>query len=187
MSRRGLLVFLVCLFVLAPLSGVRALTVLPFSLSQLSEQAGRIFVGRCESVETALDEHGWPSTYARFQVTEGLKGAATGGTVLVKQFGAAQKAISVGEGESAVVSPKTMTLSGGTYRPGAEYLLFLYPESDLGFTSPVGGGQGRFEIGGSGASALAVNPLNNRFLKTLREGPVPLNEMVQAIREIVNP
>ncbi len=180
MLRRTLFVFL---FVLAPFSRAGAATVLPLSLDQLAAQADRIFVGRCESVTVALDERGVPATYARFQVEEGLKGVAGGGTILVKQFGDARTALKVAEGESAVVSPKTMTLAGAAYRPGASYLLFLYPESDRGFTSPVGGGQGRFEILSSGPSALAVNPLNNRFLETLREGPVPLADLLREIRK----
>jgi len=33
-----------------------------------------------------------------------------------------------------------------TYRAGEEAVIFLYPESQYGFTSPVGGGQGKFYL-----------------------------------------
>lgn len=165
---------------------VRAASVLPLSLDQLAQQAGTIFVGRCQGVETSLDEQGLPSTYARFEVEQGLKGTEGGVTLLIKQYGAVRAPLHVGEGESVIVSPKTLTLAGGSYRPGAEYLLFLYPESELGFTSPVGAGQGRFEISQkTSTAALAVNPLGNRFLKTLGDEPAPLEDMVREIRKRV--
>ncbi|HSA59693.1 MAG TPA: hypothetical protein VLJ37_08420 [bacterium] len=186
MLRRALFIFFFFVVMTAPFSRGGATTVLPLSLERLAAQAERIFVGRCQGVSTELDERGVPATYARFQVEEGLKGVAGGGTVLIKQFGASRPELKVAEGESVLVSPKTMTLAGASYRPGASYLLFLYPESDWGFTSPVGGGQGRFEIDGSGASALTVNPLDNRFLKTFRDGPVPLDRMIGEIRTIVD-
>jgi hypothetical protein len=184
MLRRLFFVFLVAA---VPLARAGAATVLPLSLDQLARQADRIFVGRCESVTAALDERGLPSTYARFVVEDGLKGVAAGGTVVIKQFGADRTPLRVEEGKSAVVTPKTMSLPGSTYRTGASYLLFLYPESDWGFTSPVGGGQGRFEIfarKGQDASlqVMAVNPLENRFLETLRAGPVPLSDILREIR-----
>jgi hypothetical protein len=176
---------LIFLFSLAALPRVGAMTALPLNLDQLTEQADRIFVGRCESVTEALDERGLPATYARFRVEEGLKGVSGGRTVLIKQFGAARAPLKVAEGESAVVAPKTVALSGASYRPGASYLLFLYPESDWGFTSPVGGGQGRFEIEDSGPAALGVAPSGGRLVKTFRDGPVPLNDFVGEIRKRV--
>lgn len=185
MLRRALFIFFFFFVMTAPFSRGWATTILPLSLENLTVQAERIFVGRCEGVSTELDERGVPATYARFRVEEGLKGVAGGGTVLIKQFGAAGTERKVAEGESAIVSPKTLTLAGAPYRSGASYLLFLYPESDWGFTSPVGGGQGRFEIDGSGVSALTVNPLGNRFLKTFRGGPVPLDRMLGEIRTLV--
>jgi hypothetical protein len=172
---------LACLIFIAP--PVAAMSVLPLNLSQLTDQAGRIFVGRCVSVDSELDESGLPSTYARFKVDQGLKGVSAGETVLIKQYGVARGPLKVAEGESAIVPMKTMSLGGGSYRPGSQYLLFLYPESELGFTSPVGGGQGKFEIVAGESSALAVNPLDNRYLQTLRDGPVALSEMILEIQK----
>jgi len=181
--------YLLLVFCLLAASPLRATSILPLSLDQMTEQSGTIFVGRCQGQETALDEQGIPATYVRFDVEQGLKGVKDGGSLLIKQFGAAGAALSVPEGQSAVVAPKTLSLAGSSYRAGAEYLLFLYPESDLGFTSPVGGGQGRFEILNPGGSsgALAVNPLDNRFLKTFQQGAVSLSDLTQAVRKKVAP
>ena len=40
------------------------------------------------------------------------------------------------------------------YRRGERVLLFLYPPSKLGLTSPIGGDMGRFEVGGDGRVLL---------------------------------
>jgi len=170
-----------------------ATMVLPLDLRQMTEQAGRIFVGRCDDLSQDLDENGIPATYAHLTVTQGIKGAQTGETILIKQFGVIRWPLDVREGEKAIVPMKTMTLSSGPYQPGADYLLFLYPESSLGFTSPVGAGQGRFAVittAAVGAAALmttATNPLDNRFLGSFPEGPAALNAMVEKIREYIKP
>lgn len=167
--------------------------VLPLDLSQMSRQAGRIFVARCHGVEAGLDENGIPSTFVRLTVLDGIKGVETGDELLVKEFGDSRGLPPVAEGQSAIVPMKGMSLASGTYRPGSEYLLLLYPESSLGFTSPVGAGQGRFEVSEGGPAGLAgsaglktaVNPLGNRFLKALGNGPVDLESMVNRLKGLV--
>lgn len=99
-------------------------TVLPLDLAEMTRQAGKIFVGRTVGVEPFLDEGGLPSTYLRFRVITGLKGTRNGEGVFVKIYG---------------------TEASSRFRIGTDTLLFLYPESSLGFTSPVGAGQGCFE------------------------------------------
>lgn len=44
--------------------------------------------------------------------------------------------------------------SGERYRVGEQVLLFLYPPSKLGLTSPVGGGMGRFSVNRGGELVL---------------------------------
>jgi len=126
------------------------MSVLPMDLSQLTRKADRIFVGRCLEVTSDLDENQIPSTYVRFQVLEGIKGVVSGETILIKEFGVFSpwRSLQVREGESALVPMKTLRVSEGEYRSGEEYLLFLYPNSDRGFTSPVGAGQGKFVVKG---------------------------------------
>src|SRR3989338_1480915 len=164
--------------------------VLPLDLSQMSRQAGRIFVARCHGVETDLDENGIPATFVRLTVLDGIKGVETGDELLVKEFGDSRGIPPVAEGQSAIVPMKGMSLVSGSYRPGSEYLLFLYPESSLGFTSPIGAGQGRFEVSEGGPAGVVglktvVNPLGNRFLRALGNGPVDLETMVNKVKGLV--
>lgn len=127
-------------------SSLWGVMVLPLDLSQLTHQAGRAFVGRCLETSAELDEYGIPATYVRFHVEEGLKGVRSGEEILVKFFGAHRGLRKLRDGESAIVPPKTIAVGSSSYLPGEEYLLFLYPESQYGFTSAVGAGQGKFII-----------------------------------------
>jgi len=43
---------------------------------------------------------------------------------------------------------------GERYQPGEQVVLFLYPASSLGLTSPVGGEMGRFQVDKVGRVAL---------------------------------
>jgi hypothetical protein len=45
--------------------------------------------------------------------------------------------------------------AGERYTPGEKVLLFLYPNSKLGLTSPVGGPAGRFEVDAKGRVKIA--------------------------------
>jgi hypothetical protein len=54
--------------------------------------------------------------------------------------------------------------SGERYRPGERVLLFLYPASRLGLTSPVGGRMGRFRVDDGGRVEVQ---------STSRSGPLP--------------
>lgn len=98
---------------------------IPLNLDNLIKQSDKIFVGRCLEASPELDQRGFPSLWCRFQVTHPVRGVAEGESVLIKQFGAGQK---------------------GGCQEGEEALLFLYPESEYGFTSAIGLGQGRFVI-----------------------------------------
>jgi hypothetical protein len=152
----------------------------------MTREAGKVFYGKCLDVSVELDENNIPSTYARFQVVQGVKGTFDGEELLVKFHGAQREALKVREGESAIVPLKTMTLSSKAYLPGVDYLLFLYPESSLGFTSPIGGGQGRFEVL---PDKSVLNHLGNRFLKDAHNpsegGAVPLKQMLKDVSALV--
>ncbi len=181
------------LFLTAPIAS-HATMVVPLNLSQMTEQADRIFRGRCLDVTRDLDENQMPATYVRFRVLEGLKGVETGETVFVKQYGVSPRAqpfLHLAEGEKTIVPMKSLSLAPKDYEIGKEYLLFYYPESGLGFTSPVGAGQGLFDVTEDGQGRRrAVNPLNNRFLKELgrqqgREDATGLNEIESTIQALV--
>lgn len=115
-------------------------------------------------------------TAIRFHVLKGLKGVGDGQEIRIHQFGVPEEPTVVLEGEKAIVPMKTMTSSGGSYRKGEEYLLFLYPDSVLGLTSPVGGGQGKFQIHNRSLKGISVSP---------QGGPVSLDEMLEKIEELL--
>lgn len=102
------------------------------NLEQMTERAERIFAGRCIESAVVLDPAvGREITVSRFAVERAAKGDL-GDTVSVRMIG----------GDDA---------AGGTaglprFRVGDEVVLFLYGESALGLSSPVGLGQGRFKV-----------------------------------------
>ena len=114
------------------------------NLEGLCRSAGKIFWGVCTKVET-LD------------------------TALVYTF----KSHRILKGGSADTVTLRMHKAAGIYAraprftAGQEVLLFLYPESSLGYSSPVGFGQGVFMVSSySGADKTIANELgNNRLFK----------------------
>jgi len=66
--------------------------------------------------------------------------------------------------------------SGERYRAGERVLLFLYPPSKLGLTSPVGNRAGRFPVDRVGR-VLIKDPANGRFQ------PVGIRRAIAAIRQ----
>lgn len=66
--------------------------------------------------------------------------------------------------------------SGERYRPGERVLLFLYPPSKLGLTSPVGSGAGRFPLDRTGRVLLGERDGRN-------PGPIEIRDLVTAIRQ----
>jgi len=167
MLRRTSLAALALPFLLA--ARVAAMTVLPLDLPELTGRADRIFVGRVERVESGRDAHGLPATWTTFAVVEKLKGTPPE-HVTLKQLGA-----SLG-GAAAVVPHPGLP----RYRPGESVVLFVHPDSALGFTSPVGLGQGCFRVRAADGAAVAENDVGNRNLApdagaARRRGAAPPN------------
>ncbi len=131
-----------------------ALTLLPLDLGALTSGAGRIFVGHVLDVASGRDANGLPAVWTTFRVDEPLKGAPAQ-HVTVKQLG-----IAFGGGGAAVAPHPGLP----AYRRGEEVLLFVHPESTLGFTSPVGLAQGCFRIRERNGGRVAENDLGNRNL-----------------------
>ena len=67
--------------------------------------------------------------------------------------------------------------SGERYRPGERVLLFLYPPSRLGLTSPVANRAGRFEVDRAGRVTLKPRS-GNAVLR-----PISIHRAVAAIRQ----
>lgn len=175
------------------ISGIlHATVVLPLSLQTMADESERIFLGKVLAVESDLDEHHIPASLIRFQVLEGIKGTVSGEQVLIKQFaGTARPALRDG---SMLLTPKSLRQSAHSFVVGAEVVVFLYPESRLGFTSPVGYGQGCFEVTDIAGTKTVSNGWHNHFLQipTSRlhalslpaTGSLELNSFLQVVREL---
>jgi hypothetical protein len=98
----------------------------------LIRSSGYIFAGTVKSVERiAPKENGVATVLVNFHVDDGIRGVLTGQMLAIREWAGLWE-------------------SGERYRPGERVLLFLYPPSKLGLTSPVGGPTGRFKIGPDG-------------------------------------
>ena len=103
------------------------------TLEQLGRHAGFIFRGRVLSVDRPKPARGAVTTVqVTFEVLEGIRGVRTGDHLTIREWA----------GLWGAGRPR--------YRPGQEVLLFLYPRSRLGLTSPVGGDLGILPIDAQG-------------------------------------
>ncbi len=143
----------------------------PLSLHEIVKQSGKAFWGRCTSVEVAWDERGLPATFISFEVIHPIKGVDSD-VVTIKQFGDTSvsghgvTALSHGVSEQILLPRKNLKAPMIGYTPGEEVVVFLYRDSPIGFTSPVGYGQGLFRVQeeSSGRPSVA-NSFANHFLK----------------------
>lgn len=106
---------------------------IPLNLEEITNSAGLIFSGVCTDKEEIENdpESNLPVYKYTFQVIEAIKGLdPSEKEVTFKQW--------------------KPTVKGAGYDIGEKYILFLYPKSNLGLTSPVGYLQGQFEIETSG-------------------------------------
>ncbi len=95
------------------------------------QSAGMIFSGTVLKV-AHLRPAGFPGiTQITFRVENAIRGTRSGQTVTVREWAGLWGA-------------------GERYRLGERVLLFLYPRSKLGLTSPVGGASGRYEVDHAG-------------------------------------
>src|SRR5579864_1649445 len=98
----------------------------------LTRSSGYIFAGTVKSVQRASPKgNGVATVQINFHVDQGIRGTRTGQMLSIREWAG-------------------LWQSGERYRPGERVLLFLYPPSKLGLTSPVAGPLGRFRIGPDG-------------------------------------
>jgi len=99
------------------------------NLEEMTTRAAVIFSGRCTHIRYEQDAVlGTDVTRATFRVQQAIKGDL-GPTIEVKFLGGQNKLAGI-----------------PTFRKGEEVVLFLYGTSALGFSSPVGLGQGKFTV-----------------------------------------
>jgi hypothetical protein len=149
--RRSLLAFLpIILFFPAKAQSQRGAITVPRNLVQLTSRAATIVRGRVvyARVEPHPQYHNLTSVLVVMSVGNVLKGPARQ-TLTFRQF---------------IWDPRDRADASG-YRRGEELLLFLNPETDAGFTSPVGLTQGRFRVlRGATGEPMVVNGVKNRGL-----------------------
>ena len=121
---------------------------IPLNLEEITKDADRIFFGKCISIEEIEDdlESKLPVFEYTFKTIEGIKGVDNEQIVIFKQW------------------QPTVRTTG--YEEDKKYVLFLYPNSERGLTSPVGFEQGLFDIETKGIIRKDVvrNRANNRGL-----------------------
>jgi len=140
-----------CLLLTLPL---QAGQIRPVNLEEMTVRADRIFAGRCLETEIVAHAKLGAVTRVTFEVERAVKGDL-GSTLTIEVVGS-------GSGQPA---PGLMTLDVPRFAPGERVVLFLYPDSSLGLTSPVALGQGKFSVlHDKEGQELAVNALGNRDL-----------------------
>src|SRR5580692_11556834 len=140
----------------------------------LTQGSGYIFAGTVKSVERLAPKgNGVATVQINFHVDQGLRGVRTGQTLAIREWAGLWE-------------------SGESYRPGERVLLFLYPPSKLGLTSPVQGRLGRFSIGADGrvpldparAGSLAPRQyVNKPFSGQTSVSPVDLVRFLRSTEE----
>ncbi len=126
---------------------------LPLNLEEITDSADRVFAGVCETIESLEKDpaSNLPVVKYTFTVSEAIKGVTT---------------------DKITFTQWKPTAVDAGYEIGQKYVIFLYPDSRLGLTSPVGYMQGKFEVekkGSNRGSEYIRNKLNNVGLsKNLR-------------------
>ncbi len=102
------------------------------NLRLMARHSGMIFSGTALRVEhLAAESGGVASTQITFRVQTAIRGVRVGQVIAIREWDG-------------------LWNSGERYRPGERVLLFLFPASRLGLTSPVGGRLGRFRVDEAG-------------------------------------
>jgi len=113
-----------------------ATSVLPVSLQRMTTTATIIFHGTVIENEVKLDQtSGRVATYTTFKVNEVIKGDP-GKTHTIKQIG----------GQLTGSNVRQIIHGVPQFSVNQEYVIFLPEASSLGFSSPIGLSQGKFDI-----------------------------------------
>ncbi|MCU1271613.1 MAG: hypothetical protein JWN74_2907 [Acidobacteriaceae bacterium] len=142
-----------------PVTEMTSTRLLQTTLSPLLRDSARIFSGTVVKVEhrNSDSSSALPTTSIRFRVDEAIRNVRRGQIVELEEWGG-------------------LWQSGERYRPGERVLLFLYPPSKLGLTSPVGHSSGRFPVNNAGHVLL-------RSGFSSRAEPIAMRRVVAAIRQ----
>jgi hypothetical protein len=140
----------------------------------LTQSSGYIFAGTVKSVERMAPKgNGVATVQVTFHVDRAMQGVQSGQLLSIREWAGLWEL-------------------GERYRPGERVLLFLYPPSKLGLTSPVQGRLGRFSIGADGrvpldparAGSLAPRQyVNKPFSGQTSVSPVDLVRFLRSTEE----
>ena len=161
-SGRGLIVALVCLLnffgssvaAAQPSDQVIAERVLGPQWKQFSRRAGMIFAGTVlASTRPAMTiDRAIPAVQVSFRVDRAIAGVERGQVLTIREW--------AGAWSSSLLRPMNQ---------GQHILIFLYPPSRLGLTSPVGGSLGQVALDASGKNVSRTG-----FTNALQSGrPIP--------------
>ncbi len=147
-----------------------AMRVLGPQWKQIARASGMVFSGTVLGITTVpTANRAVPTVEMKFQVDQAIVGVKSG------------KVLTIHEWAGAWPSHRAM-------RTGQRILLFLYPPSRLGLTSPVGGPMGQVSLDSSGKNAAVPAAIENVSLRArppLRTGAprsVSLTQLERAIR-----
>jgi len=119
-------------------------------MQHLVRSSGMVFAG----VVLQVRRSGSGATQITFRVQTAIRGVRRGQTVRISEWSG-------------------LWNSGERYVTGERVMLFLYPQSKLGLTSPVGGKTGRYSVNAAG-QVIVPGPLRGTH-------PVPLKTFKAAI------
>lgn len=113
----------------------------PVTLRETLRDSALIFSGTVLKVEHVPTDpnRALPITRIRLRVENAIRGARPGQVIEIREWAGLWNA-------------------GERYRVGEHVLLFLYPASKLGLTSPVGGTAGRFRVENGGTVQIGRSP-----------------------------
>ncbi len=175
----GILRLSLCaLFVLGTVTAPVSAISRQVNLSEMASGAGRVVYGRIVEVRpgTHPDYRHIAVTLVTLEVIEMIKGSAAPRLTFMQFAGGPQPTA----GHNFHL-PK--------YSTGEEVMLFLYPESRYGFTSPVGEGQGKFTINHdprTGRRSLINDRGNRQLFEPMRnEKAMSRFKLTRAERELV--
>jgi hypothetical protein len=143
----------------------------PVDLATMTERAGTIVSGRITQLRMGSHpkyQH-IGALYVTVKVDEMMKGTPSDTVTFMQFSGLAPQGVNARGVSMAQTLPDLPS-----YRVGEEIVLFLYPASNVGFTSPVGGEQGKFLVRRvPGQPTTVVSTAGNRLLAA--SGSVPSN------------
>ena len=126
---------------------------------RITRDSGMVFSGVVTQVQRSANTTG--TTQITFRVESAIRGVRRGQTVTIKEWGG-------------------LWNNGERYVTGERVLLFLYPKSKLGLTSPVGGKLGRYAVDPAGRVVIGSPQM-------IGPRPVPLRtvkaQILKAVKE----